>query len=522
MLGRIRASLVLRTTLVGVLMALLTALLGLALAGKAARRWELIRQREGLEALVNVVGPSASAACFAQDAVLAEQVVRGLLETGNVHGALLRTDSRVLAEANRPGGLVPVAGVQPVSRTLASPFAPDALVGELILVPDASEAERQGARTATLLRLLLLGVVASLGGVLAVTLHWVIIRPITDLSQRLHAMEADAGGRLAIPRGHDGDEVGQLVGDVNALMDRMVEALWREQEVYQRLIVDKRKVQSLLEHAGAALFVVRGDGALEAWTPTFLQLMGLEAAPPPPGTSFPGMFSSQAGLVAECLARCQATQARATLTLRWKPPGSGIHRWLQVTLDPIGPDWCQGLLDNVTSVQDVAMAGGRLSVRDAATGALNRLGAEHALEERFAAGGRGLGILLVALGGLDAVRESQGQNAVEAVLKGVAQRLAGGLRRSDPVARLEDNEFLVILDLLEEPEVGLRIGNTLLAALAEPFPLPGGLDIKLTACGGLTLRRVGEGASRQVLLHRANQALVEAQLAGGTGCRLRN
>ncbi|NTV73841.1 MAG: hypothetical protein HGA66_06500 [Holophaga sp.] len=293
-------SLVVRTTMQVTGIALVLGFVSLGFGGGAlARRWERSRQQEALEALLDVVAPSASAACFADDGVLADQVVRGLIGTPAVQGARIRAGDRVLAEASRTA---PGPGAASVSRPLQSPFAPESVLGELMLYPDPEAARRQGAHAAGLFRAWSLGILAILAGGLALTVHQVIIAPITALTRELHALQAGSGGRLATPKGHDRDELGQLVGDVNALLERMVAAMWKEQTLSQRHLQDRRQAPD--GDVGANLIVVRGDGALEAWTPGVQRLLGQE---PLPGVPVPSLFGTQAGPEGEALDRCRAS-----------------------------------------------------------------------------------------------------------------------------------------------------------------------------------------------------------------------
>ncbi len=485
---RLRDSIVVRMTLQVTGIALVLGFLSLGYGGGAlARRWEGTRQKQALESLLDVVAPSASAACFADDGTLADQVVRGLLGTPAVRAARVRAGDRVLAEAGHPG-----PGAAFLSRPLQSPFAPDAIIGELVLYPDPDETRRQNAHAAGLFRTWSLGILAILAGGLALSVHRVIIAPIASLSRELHALQAGAGGRLATPKGHERDELGLLVHDVNALLERMTEALWKEQALGPGLPQD-RAPRGEVE---ANLIVVRGDGALEAWTPGVAGLLGRE---PLPGVPVAALFGPGADPVAQALDRCRASGS-AQATLRLPDPRGPGHRWLHLSLDRLGPGWCQGVLTDVTSYRDAPGAG--LDVTDPLTGALNRLGAEHALEARLASGEPGPGLLLLALDGLDRVPAAR-----EEVLEEAARRLASGIRRWDTLARLEDGTFLVLLDRLEDAEAGLSLGRSLVGTLDAPIPLAAGGQAQLTARAGLALPGPGEAPSPTVLLARAEAAL---------------
>jgi signal transduction histidine kinase/ActR/RegA family two-component response regulator len=91
-----------------------------------------------------------------------------------------------------------------------------------VLVPDAGELELQVARSVSLLRTVVLLLALGLGLALALTVHLSIVRPLTSLSNQLHHLGGGQGAQLDLPRGHEQDEIGQLVRDTNGLMDRLL------------------------------------------------------------------------------------------------------------------------------------------------------------------------------------------------------------------------------------------------------------------------------------------------------------
>jgi signal transduction histidine kinase/ActR/RegA family two-component response regulator len=128
----------------------------------------------------------------------------------------------VLAQATREGAASPGAESFPLSRPLCSPFSPGVVLGELVLVPDLEESGRQVERTVNLVRMVVLSLAMALGLALAFAVHQSIVRPLTALSNQLHELDRDKGLRLDLPKGHEADEIGQLVQDVNSLVERLV------------------------------------------------------------------------------------------------------------------------------------------------------------------------------------------------------------------------------------------------------------------------------------------------------------
>ena len=352
---RIRSSILLRTILAVVAVAMVVGLLALGAAGRVASRWERVHQREAVEAQMDGVESDASAACFVEDKGLAAQIVTRLVATRNVQAAILRSRTAVLAEASR-GDSVLDLGPLAVVRRINSPFFKEVPVGELVLVPDLGEAAKLGARTAFLVRMVVLCLTVALALAMAFTVQRSILLPIASLSRRLHQLQAETGATLTPPHGHDKDEIGQLVTDVNALVERLVILVEHERMLSGKLALDQRKMQSLLDHVGTGIFVVNGGGTLEAWTPAFVRMLGLESLGLTRGAHIPELFGVCAGQVEQCLARCRANGSQASAVLRLQAGEETAPRWFQLSLDPVAIDWIQGLLEDVTAFRDATDA----------------------------------------------------------------------------------------------------------------------------------------------------------------------
>ena len=236
-------SILVRTAAIGLVVTLVVGAAALAMAGRIAHRRETAHQREVMEALLDVVEPSARAACFVEDQTLAGEVVRGLVGTRSVQGAYLRSGKLLLASATREGSTAAEAAV--LSRPILSPFSPGQVLGELGVVPDLRETERQAARTVTLVRMVVLSLAIALGLALAFAVGWTTVRPLTALSAQLRAIEGTSGTLLDLPRGHDGDEIGHLVQGVNGLVGRLVKSS-------EELHLANARLEEALERAESA------------------------------------------------------------------------------------------------------------------------------------------------------------------------------------------------------------------------------------------------------------------------------
>jgi diguanylate cyclase (GGDEF)-like protein len=121
-------------------------------------------------------------------------------------------------------------------------------------------------------------------------------------------------------------------------------------------------------------------------------------------------------------------------------------------------------------------------------------------------------LLFIDLDGFKAVNDICGHETGDAVLIAFGRRLAASVRRTDDVARLAGDEFVVLLDHLHDAggDAGHVVDKILLAA-GEPYPEIAGRS-ELGATIGMALYQPGESADR--LLSRADAAMYVAKNAG--------
>ncbi|GAA0315742.1 EAL domain-containing protein [Kineococcus aurantiacus] len=140
-----------------------------------------------------------------------------------------------------------------------------------------------------------------------------------------------------------------------------------------------------------------------------------------------------------------------------------------------------------------------------------------------------LGVVACDLDRFRVVNESLGHAVGDEVLVGVARRLVAGVRFGDVVARLGDDEFLVLLPGLADVEEAVDVAHRLTRGLAAPMlvDVPGGQqEIRCAVSTGLVVVDLradcpaGPPLDAATLLRDANTALDAAKAAGGGCCRV--
>ena len=140
---------------------------------------------------------------------------------------------------------------------------------------------------------------------------------------------------------------------------------------------------------------------------------------------------------------------------------------------------------------------------------------KHALA-RHARAGRNdrMAVLFVDLDGFKPVNDSFGHAVGDRVLQEVAQRLRNAARGSDTVARIGGDEFVLLLEDLDEAGDATVFARRIVQSLGKPMQLDG-RQVQITASVGIALHPDhGDGDK---LLPHADAAMYAAKRAGGNG-----
>lgn len=107
-------------------------------------------------------------------------------------------------------------------------------------------------------------------------------------------------------------------------------------------------------------------------------------------------------------------------------------------------------------------------------------------------------VLYIQLNRYEAVRRSLGSEVGDALLRATASRLRNRLRRGDPVARLGDNTFGVIIENVNSSEDAEHIASNIEEAIDSPFFVCG-QEISTTVSVGIVTSQSVQGAAEDVL-----------------------
>ncbi len=163
-----------------------------------------------------------------------------------------------------------------------------------------------------------------------------------------------------------------------------------------------------------------------------------------------------------------------------------------------------------------------LLLRDVLTGLPNRRALLEALPEAMSRArrvGRPCALLFLDMDGFKAVNDSHGHEEGDELLRQFGERLALGVRKTDMVARLAGDEFVVVLEMLSDAAHAEDTARKLLERLKEPFLLRSA-TVRVGASIGVALHRPEDPLDVDAWLARADHAMYAVKRTGKNGVAL--
>ncbi|MDO8862823.1 diguanylate cyclase [Haliea sp. E1-2-M8] len=475
------------------------------------------RQSSAIQGLINTVERTAEVAMFLQDSQLAAEVVAGLEQNSSVLAVIMRDDQGQVIAGSAPAvpGQVKAAGA--VLRAINSPFTPEETIGSVELTPDLGQLELQvinRIRPAILFFLIFLVVT---GATLLVVLYRQVTRPIQTISRRLHRVDVTGGEHIAIPRHHESNEIGTLVGDVNRIIDRMVALVATERDLRLQREREEARFRAIFDNAGSPIFLAHPNGALKSFNLAFARTLALDSTAEASG-QFGSLYrllgdsgEAMRELVDAVISSGRTQSAELEVDL---PTGK---RWYQVLVNPVSDDEVQGIANDITEHKLAQEDAEKNATTDSLTGIGNRLAFDRRLAAMFESGRRrtdsDIALMMLDLDHFKELNDTHGHQAGDQALIQVAERLQRLLRSSDCLARLGGDEFAIILDGSTDDRALEAIADKIIASLNHPLRLADGARGKVGVSIGIAVHNRDEEEAA-ALVKRADAAMYEAKAAG--------
>jgi PAS domain S-box-containing protein len=298
--------------------------------------------------LIDTVERTVSIACYLSDKSLAGEVTQGLMKNMEITSiVILDANKNELAGLSRPVEQIAVDqhGLAEIRRPVMSPFDPNSVVGEIVLVPNHIGITRRIAQNVDDIKLLLGIELVILSLVVIGMIALMVIRPIRRISNDLHTMNASAGDKLMPPRGHADDEIGSLVQDINALTAHLVTVLREEQAIRLQREIGEKKYHAIFDNAEAGICLLGSDGWVISHNPAFSRLIGMGDT----RLNLYELHCSDPARIGAALTTCLRSEVTVKEDIELLGGASGVI-WLQLILTPIEHGLAQAVISDITEL----------------------------------------------------------------------------------------------------------------------------------------------------------------------------
>ncbi|MFZ6801294.1 diguanylate cyclase domain-containing protein [Undibacterium sp. Di24W] len=485
---------------------------------------ELVKNR--MNSLLSTVENTVSIACYLFDANLAKEVAQGLLSNQDVASVKIYSEQQTLAALSKnksvqEKGLLRLDDKSKlfIQRPLYSPFNPNELVCQIELTPDLIFIRGQINNKARITAYLLLLQALIMAGAVVYVVTYKITRPIKTISDRLHRLPPNANASLSLPAGNEHDEIGQLVRDVNTLFSKLFNLLEDERELRIRHQIGEKKFQAIFENSETGIFLLKPDGEVISSNPAYLRLFAipLDADPSKIKHSLVNNLNEYALRLQSMLENASYAEQVASEDFMIEVGTSSQKKWINLVLSAVENGILQGLVNDITERKQIEESATQLAVTDYLTGIANRLGFEKAMARiHFEMHGgliNSFYLLMIDLDGFKEVNDQLGHEIGDKVLCHFSQLLTKIVRKSDFIARIGGDEFVVVLKDIDQLDKVQSIAEKITSSAAKVIIFENTTAIQIGASVGIAFASTPD-FEQSTILAQADEAMYVAKKSG--------
>lgn len=163
-------------------------------------------------------------------------------------------------------------------------------------------------------------------------------------------------------------------------------------------------------------------------------------------------------------------------------------------------------------LQGAKLAAEEQAATDTLTGLKNRRAADHILEQALH-DNTAFALMHLDLDFFKAVNDSKGHAAGDLVLQEVAKIMRQETRKSDTIARVGGDEFMILIEGLTAKRRLTEIADSLIFAIEKPI-LFEGAECKISASIGIATRQLGDPRGMDALIQASDRALYASKSKG--------
>lgn len=477
-----------------------------------------------LNQLLDTVAGTASIAAYSKNKEIAEDVLQGLLKNDAINSVRLNVIGEWTIERSKMKAVDPYMSI---SRSLVSPFNQYELVGVLSAY-STEEYVKKSARTGLINNVYLsVSLILITAWLIYILIKQYFSKPLSLVSTTLHSIKTGEQQRLPMLSGNKNDELGQLVVDINGLLNKLEMDFKNEAKLRQQIEKVERELREIYNSASAGLFLIDENGYPLSHNPVLLDILNLHTEKQQQLFSL-HTVADYFNEVDEFQLMCQRIIESGQLESRdfsLKMLKDNKPVWLHILLSRIDSEssnaGLEGVVFDVTDRVEQEQANRHIADHDELTGLFRKQTARGFFNRLRSGYDENIScFLMMDLDGFKAVNDEYGHHVGDRVLQVVAERMLNCVRSSDVVARLGGDEFLVILNHHFDQGLQFVVAEKIIHAIQKPIRVETQI-IEIGVSIGLE-NTLEKEADFDMILESADQAMYQVKKQGKNGYCYRN
>ncbi|MFT6284791.1 MAG: diguanylate cyclase (GGDEF)-like protein/PAS domain S-box-containing protein [Arenicella sp.] len=428
---------------------------------------EVAITQQSIGSLYKTIAATAATAAYLVEKDLAQEVVDGLATNEVVLNAkMIFENVEVVNNAN--------AFIEPVVFPIQSLFESDKSVGSLVIAPNIQYIEEK-AKQLALENSKAMVIQAFVVTIVAICVAFFLItRPMINIANALHKTVPGEGNRLSVPDFHRNSELGELVRDVNILLDKTEEQFTRERKFRQDIEALEKRFRMLFENSVSPIVLMEPRGNILLFNVAFettIEKLG-QLLKKSYGPLLESLFAEPEKLLGS-VELAFANDEIATGEFKLNTSNDSDSVWVQVVVTSIINDdlreYYQITLHDISKRKKELESLSYQANFDKLTKLCNRQGLEKEIEV-FTEQKRSFCLVLIDLNQFKRVNDIYGHESGDEILVFVADRIKKTLRAHDIGGRWGGDEFVLLLDGANEATTK-DIVTRLVQRISKPYYL---------------------------------------------------
>ncbi len=462
-----KSSLLVRLAVVMVFSSLAVGFISSQLFYRLTYLHEVENSKEQISELHKTVSATATIAAYLLDHELVQEVVDGLATNGVVHGAIIEFEGEVISTKI-------TIQENPITFPLHSPFEKNRIIGHLSIIPDprhiklrAKEIGRDNAKA--------LIAQAAIATFIAIFISYVLItQPMVYISRSLHKTTPGTDTRLFIPDFHNKSELGDLVRDINNLLNNTQLQISAQQELKDELEIIEKRFRMLFESSQSPIILMEPRGSILLYNQAFTGLLKKLNTQIKKnfGALLQELFTDPDTLLKK-VKYAFANDEIFTGEFQLISKQSDRLMWVQVVISSIVSDdmkeYYQITLHDISKRKRELDKLNKRANYDQMTQLLNRHATEKHIQNLIY-NKVSFAVILMDLNGFKEINDIHGHDCGDEILINVAKILKQNVRQDDLPCRWGGDEFVIILKEVNQERVR-AIVKKLLNSIKQPYQL---------------------------------------------------